>query len=91
MPISGRKWHQITDLFTTGEINRAMTLLIECEKSNEDFTSLCYNEIVRPAIPRVNAYTGYSNSPASLVYRLEMHLKKRAITALNTCSKSCAE
>jgi hypothetical protein len=77
MPANGRKWHQITDLFTTGEINRAMALLIECEKTNEDFTLRCCNEVVRPLISRVNEYTGYSNSPLSLVYRLEMYLKKR--------------
>jgi hypothetical protein len=77
MPANGRKWHQITDLFTTAEINRAMNLLLECEKANEDFTLRCYNEVVQPLISRVNAYTGYSNSPASLVYRLETYLKKR--------------
>jgi hypothetical protein len=77
MPVNGRKWHQIPELFTTGEINRAMTLLIECEKTNEDFTLRCYNEVVKPVISRVNAYAGYSNSPVSLVYRLETYLKKR--------------
>jgi hypothetical protein len=77
MPVNGRKWHPITDLFTTGEIDRAMTLLIECDKTNEDFILRCYNEVVQPVISRVNAYTGYNNSPASLVYRLETYLKKR--------------
>jgi hypothetical protein len=77
MRVNGRKWHQITDLLTTDEINRAMTLFLECEKSKDDFTLRCYNEVVQPVISRVNAYTGYNNSPASLVYRLETYLKQR--------------
>jgi hypothetical protein len=76
MSVNRRKWHHITDLFTTGEIDRAM-ILFQCEKTKKDFTLRCYDEVVQPVISRVNAYTGYNNSPASLVYRLETYLNKR--------------
>jgi hypothetical protein len=73
--MSMAKWHKITDLFTTDEINRAMILYDECRNTQDDFTQRCSKEVVEPVISRVNAHTGYKNSPASLVYRLEMYLK----------------
>jgi hypothetical protein len=69
------KWYKITDLFTKDEINRAMILYDECRNKKEDFVQRCTKEVVGPIISRVNAHTGYKNSPASLVYRLEMYLK----------------
>jgi hypothetical protein len=74
MLVDGGPWYKITDLFTTDEIDRSMTLFLECKKTKEDFNSNCTKEVVEPVISRINARTGFNNSPASLVYRLEMYL-----------------
>jgi hypothetical protein len=85
--VNGRKWHQIADLFTTDEINRAMILFLECKKTKEDFTLRCYNEVVQPVISRVNAYIGYSRV---LGLSLGDVSKAEGITVFNTCRKPCA-
>jgi hypothetical protein len=74
-PLNGRIFYNLTDLFTTAELNRAMILFIECKNTKEDFSARCANEIVEPAISRINDYAWQDNSTASLVYRLEMYLR----------------
>jgi hypothetical protein len=73
--VNGRKWHKVTDLFTTDEINQAIILLLECKNQKYDFNARCSKELVEPALPRINTYTGYNNNPASLAYRLGMYLR----------------
>jgi hypothetical protein len=75
MPRDGWKWRKLTDLFTTDELNRAMILLLECEKTKEDFNARCTKELVGPVMSRVNANAWQNNSPASLVYRLKMYAR----------------
>jgi hypothetical protein len=73
--VNGTKWHKITDLFTTDEIDRAIILLLECKKQKYDFNARCSKELVEHVLPRINTYTGYNNNPGSLAYRIEMYLK----------------
>jgi hypothetical protein len=75
VPEDDRIWCNITDLFTTDEIDRAMTLFLECKNTKEDFTTRCTKDVVERVIHRVNAHTGNNNSAAALVYRLEMYLR----------------
>jgi hypothetical protein len=73
MPLVKR--HKVTELFTKDEVKRAMALFLECKDTKENFNTRCTNEVVEPALSRVNAQTVCDYSPSSLVYRLEMHLK----------------
>jgi hypothetical protein len=73
MPLVKRR--KVTELFTKDEVKRAMTLFLECKKTKESFNTRCTNEVVEPALSRVNAQPDCDYSPSSLVYRLEMHLK----------------
>ena len=73
MPLVKR--HKVTELFTKDEVTRAMTLFLECKQTKQNFNSRCANEVVEPALSRVNGQTDCDCSPSSLVYRLEMHLK----------------
>jgi hypothetical protein len=75
MPEDRVEYHNITDLFTIDEINRATDLFFECKKAREDFTARCTRDIVEPVISRINKYTGYDNNPEYLAYCLEIYIK----------------
>jgi hypothetical protein len=61
--------YSISDLFTAEEIDRAFAMYESAKPGT--FNKKVTDEIVRPALERINAKTGQENDPSYLGYMLE--------------------
>lgn len=64
---------RIDQIFTASEIKAAIKLYAECKPG--EFNKRAVDEIVTPAMPRINKATGQENDPRYLGYALEYALQ----------------
>ena len=61
--------HQLGDLFTQEELDRAIKLFVECR--THEFAERCDTEVVAPVLQRINKVTGQQNDSRYLAYLLQ--------------------